>query len=155
MIDQNTQNMKDTEGAQAPQPVQDKDAHLGLVGKRILWVEDDKFLGTILSKRMGEYNCEMFLAKNGDEAFNHLSKEKQPPHVIILDLVLPGMSGFDILKKIRDNSQLADVPVLILSNLNQAADLERAKILGAQKFLVKASASLDEIVKNVEALAVK
>jgi CheY-like chemotaxis protein len=102
---------------------------------------------------MGEYNCEMFLAKNGEEAFAYLASAKQPPHVIVLDLVLPGMSGFDILKKIRDDSALTDVPVIVLSNLNQSADLERAKILGAQKFMVKASASLDEIVKNVEALA--
>jgi DNA-binding response OmpR family regulator len=131
-----------------------KDKHLGLVGKRILWVEDDKFLGNIVSKRMGEYKCEMFLAKNGEEAFKYLAEQKQLPHIVVLDLVLPGMSGFDILKKIRDDSTLAGVPVIVLSNLNQSADIERAKILGAQKFIVKASASLDEIIKNVEAIAV-
>jgi DNA-binding response OmpR family regulator len=132
-----------------------KDIHAGLVGKRILWVEDDKFLGNIVSKRMSEYKCEMYLAKNGDEAFAYLAKQKEPPHIIVLDLVLPGMSGFDILKNIRNDSALAAVPVIILSNLNQSADVDRAKILGAQKFMVKASASLDEIVKTIETLATK
>ena len=131
-----------------------KDAHAGLIGKRILWVEDDKFLGNIVSKRMGEYKCEMVLAKNGDEAFAYFAKQKELPHIIVLDLILPGMSGFDILKKIRDDVNLASIPVMILSNLNQSADIERAKILGAQKFVVKASASLDEIIKNVESLLV-
>jgi len=132
-----------------------KDPHVGLVGKRILWIEDDKFLGNIVSKRMSEYKCEMFLAKSGDEAFTYLKQQKQPPHIIVLDLVLPGMSGFDILKNIRNDASLAEVPVIILSNLNQSSDVERTKILGAQKFIVKASASLDEIIKSIEALMVR
>jgi DNA-binding response OmpR family regulator len=151
---------QNTKGVQAEIDKQDasqtgKDSHAGLTGKRILWVEDDKFLGTIVSKRMSEYKCEMFLAKNGDEAFAYLKQQKLPPHIIVLDLVLPGMSGFDILKNIRNDTALAEVPVIILSNLNQSADIERAKILGAQKFMVKASASLDEIIKSIEALAIK
>ncbi len=132
-----------------------KDEHAALAGKRILWVEDDKFLGNIVSKRMSEYKCEMYMAKNGDEAFAYLKQQKQPPHVIILDLVLPGMSGFDILKNIRNDAAFAEVPIMILSNLNQSADIERAKILGAQKFMVKASASLDEIIKNIEVLTTR
>ena len=132
-----------------------QDGHAVLSGKRILWVEDDKFLGNIVSKRMSEYKCEMFLAKNGDEAFAYLKSQKQPPHIIVLDLVLPGMSGFDILKNIRNDLSLAGVPVMVLSNLNQSADVERAKILGAQKFMVKASVSLDEIIRNIETLMAK
>jgi DNA-binding response OmpR family regulator len=128
-----------------------KEAHAALAGKKILWIEDDKFLGNILKKRVSGYGCEMILAINGDEAFAYLGKSM--PHVIVLDLVLPGMSGFDILKKIRDNQALKDVPVLILSNLNQPADIERAKILGAEKYLVKAAVSLDEIVRQVQLLA--
>jgi DNA-binding response OmpR family regulator len=127
-----------------------KDNHLELAGKKILWVEDDKFLGTILQKRIHGYGCEVFLASNGDEAFAYLAKEV--PHVIVLDLVLPGMSGFDILKKIRDDRTFKDVPVLVLSNLSQSGDVERVKILGAEKYLVKAAVSLDEIIRQVKLL---
>lgn len=131
--------------------IKEDSAHAVMAGKKILWVEDDKFLGGILKKRISNYGCDMFLATNGDEAFAYLAKEV--PHVIVLDLVLPGMSGFDILKKVRDDIALKHVPVLVLSNLNQSGDIERAKILGAEKFLVKAAASLDEIVRQVEFLA--
>jgi DNA-binding response OmpR family regulator len=121
-----------------------------LNGKKILWVEDDKFFSNIFQKRLSGYGCFVTMAKNSDEAFASLAKST--PDVIVLDLVLPGMSGFDILKAIRDNHTMDKVPVLVLSNLNQATDVERVKILGAQKFLVKAAVSLNEIVNQIEAL---
>ncbi|MEI6057934.1 MAG: response regulator [bacterium] len=121
-----------------------------MAGKKILWVEDDKFLGSIVQKRMSTYGGEMVLAVNGDDAFKYL--EDHTPNAIVLDLVLPGMSGFDILKKVRDNDAFKKVPVLILSNLNQSSDIERAKILGAEKFLVKASVSLEEIMRQIQLL---
>ena len=65
---------------------------------------------------------------------------------------MPGMSGFDILQKIKADPRLKDVPTMILSNLNKQTDIERAKILGAKKFLVKAAASLDQIVGEVKDL---
>ena len=62
------------------------------------------------------------------------------------------MSGFDVLKKIRMNEALKNVPVIMLSNMNRPTDIEKAKVLGAQKFLVKAAVSLDEIVREIEQL---
>jgi DNA-binding response OmpR family regulator len=118
-----------------------------LSGKKILWVEDDKLIATILTKKFSAYGCNISLFKNGADALTYL--EKQKPDVIVLDLLLPGMSGFDVLKKIRSNHTLDTVPVLILSNLNQPADTDKAKVMGAQKFLVKAAVSLDDIVKVV------
>jgi CheY-like chemotaxis protein len=65
---------------------------------------------------------------------------------------MPGMSGFDILQKVKADPRLKTVPSMILSNLNKQSDIERAKVLGAQKFLVKAAASLDQIVQEVRDL---
>ena len=124
-----------------------------LRGKKILWVEDDKLLGGILSRKMISYGCDLTLAKDGIDAFTYLDTLKPTvPDVLVLDLSLPGMSGFDILKKFKDDPINAKVPVMILSNLNQSADLERAKILGAQKFLVKAAMSLDAIMHQIAEL---
>jgi DNA-binding response OmpR family regulator len=135
----------------AHQELQKNDApHAILRDKKLLWVEDDKFIGNILEKRFNGYQAHVMLARNSDEAFAFL--DKQVPHLIVLDLVLPGMSGFDILKKIRDNQALIGIPVIVFSNLNQSADVERAKILGAQRFFVKATVSLDQITKEVEEL---
>ncbi len=120
-------------------------------GKKILWVEDDKLIGSILGKKLLNSGFNLTHCKNGEEAMKEL--EQAIPDAIMIDLLLPGMSGFDILKQIRDNAKFKDVPIMILSNLSKASDINRAKVLGAQKFLVKATASLDQIVAEVRALA--
>lgn len=120
------------------------------IQKKILWVEDDKLIGTILSKKLTTSGFNLTHTKNGEEALESL--KSVIPDGIVLDLVLPGMSGFDILQQMKKDTALAKVPVMILSNLSKQSDIERAKSLGAQKFLVKASVSLDEIVKEVREL---
>ena len=115
--------------------------------KTIIWVEDDKLIGTILGKKLSTSGFNLIHAKNGEEAMDAL--KSTIPDAIVLDLLLPGMSGFDILQKIYGDTRLKKVPVIILSNLNKPSDMERAKLLGARKFLVKAATSLDQIVVEV------
>lgn len=118
--------------------------------KKILWVEDDRLIGSILSKKMLSSGFDLIHAKSGDEA---LALMKQVvPDVIVLDLVLPNMSGFDILEEAKKDARLSKVPVMILSNLSKQSDIERSKLLGAQKFLVKAAVSLDQIIEEVRGL---
>lgn len=117
-------------------------------GKRILWVEDDKFLGNILVKKFETSGHTVLKASNGEEAFELL--KDAAPDIIVLDILLPGMSGFEVLQQIRMTDSLKKVPVLMLSNMNKPSDIEKAKVLGAQKFLVKAAVSLDEIVREIE-----
>lgn len=121
---------------------------------KILWVEDDKLIGTILSKKFISSGFILTQAKSGDEAANILN-ENQDFDAILLDLILPGMSGFDVLQKIKDNNKTKNIPVMILSNLSKPSDVERAKILGASKFVVKAAASLDKIVTETNELCAK
>lgn len=118
--------------------------------KKIVWVEDDKLIGTILAKKLVASGFNLFHAKNGTEALAHLSNEV--PDAIILDLLMPGMNGLDILQKIKADARLKNIPTMVLSNLNKQSDIDRAKALGAQKFLVKAAASLDQIVGEVRSL---
>jgi len=124
-----------------------KIAEVKTTGKKVLWVEDDKLIGTILEKKMLSSGLEVLHATNGDEALRTL--ESVVPSCIILDLLLPGMGGFDILRKIRTHPEWNDIPVMILSNLNKPGDIEKAKMLGAKKYLVKAATSLDQIVEEV------
>jgi CheY-like chemotaxis protein len=119
--------------------------------KKIVWVEDDKLIGTILGKKLLASGFDLMHAKNGQEALQYLSENV--PDAIVLDLLMPGMSGFDILQKVKMDPRLKNVPSMILSNLNKQSDIERAKVLGAQKFLVKAAASLDQIVEEVRDLS--
>jgi CheY-like chemotaxis protein len=118
--------------------------------KKILWVEDDKLIGNILSKKFRDSGFDLFLAKNGEDALEALKHAW--PDAILLDLVLPNMSGFDILQMIKRDPAHAKIPVMILSNLSKQSDIERAKALGAQRFLVKATVSLDQIAQEVRSL---
>jgi CheY-like chemotaxis protein len=118
--------------------------------KKVLWVEDDRLIGTILARKLVSSGFDLFHAKNSEEAA--VALKQVIPDIIVLDLLLPGMSGFDILQQIRMDEGLKNIPVLILSNLSKPSDIEKAKLLGAQKFLVKAAASLDQIVTEIKTM---
>ncbi len=118
--------------------------------KKILWIEDDKLLGMILMKKFESYGHIVYKAENGNEALGLLNKDK--PDVILLDILLPDMDGFVFLQKIKMNENFRNVPVIVLSNVSKESDREKAKALGAVKYLVKAVVSLDEIVKEVDKL---
>jgi DNA-binding response OmpR family regulator len=118
--------------------------------KKVLWVEDDKLIGTILAKKIISSGFELFHAKNGEEALDIVKRET--PDAIVVDLLLPGMSGFDILQKIQMDERIRKIPTMVLSNLSKPSDIEKAQILGAKKFLVKAATSLDQIVAEMKDL---
>ena len=118
--------------------------------KKILWVEDDKLIGTILGKKLISSGFDLIHAKNGEDALKAL--KDTTPDAIVLDLLLPGMSGFDILQKVKMDDKTKKIPSMILSNLSKPSDLEKAKMLGANKFLVKAAASLEQIVGEIQEL---
>lgn len=117
-------------------------------GKKVLVVEDDKFLRELFVKKLFNEGFDVKNSIDAQGAFEILAQEK--PDIILLDLILPGVDGFEILAKIKADDSLADVPVLILSNLGQQEDIDRAMSLGAYDFLVKANFTLDEIVERVK-----
>lgn len=121
--------------------------------KKILWVEDDKLLSMILSRKFELTGYTLLKANNHEEAFKIL--ESTVPDIIVLDIMLPGKNGLEILQTIKMNDGYKNIPVIMLSNLNKQSDLEKARVLGANKFMVKAAVSLDEIISAVEELTKK
>ncbi len=114
----------------------------------VLVVEDDPILKNLLGHTFaGKYQT--LYAASGEEALTLFDKFK--PHLILLDLMLPGMDGFEILKTIRARpDEGKTVPIIIVSNLSQANDQEKARALGATSYLVKAEVDIDEIVADIE-----
>lgn len=112
----------------------------------VLLVEDDSFLIEILVKKFKADNYKVLHAGSGKEALRKAHDED--PDIIMLDIILPGMNGFETLEKLKDDETTADIPVAFLSNLGQKEDIEKGKKLGAVDFIVKANHSLDEIVKR-------
>lgn len=120
----------------------------GLKDVKILWVEDDQFLGELLARKLSSEGAKLFHAVNGEEALKILQTEV--PDIITLDIVLPGMNGLKTLEEIHKNESLAKIPVMMLSNLSQKEDVDKAFSLGAKKFLVKASYTLEEIIAEIK-----
>lgn len=116
--------------------------------KFILVVEDDPILKNLLGHTFaGKYQT--LYASDGNEALALFDAHK--PAVVLLDLMLPTMDGFAVLETIRGRADaLKTVPIVVVSNLGAEKDIERAKGLGANDYLVKAEVSVEEIVKKIE-----
>jgi CheY-like chemotaxis protein len=117
---------------------------------KILWVEDDKFLSDILSKKFLSLGYNLIKANNGAEALRLV--ENETPDIIMLDIIMPDISGFDVLQKLKMQDRFKKIPFIMLSNLSSSSDIEKSKKLGAIGFIVKAAVSLDEIVAQVDKL---
>lgn len=121
-----------------------------LSGKKIMWVEDDKFLSDIIARKLSAQGCLLSHASDGNEAIALLEKEQ--PDLILLDILLSGLDGYEILKRIKSGEATKRIPVILLSNLGQKEDIEKGKKLGASRFLIKATVTLDEIVEEIKAV---
>jgi two-component system alkaline phosphatase synthesis response regulator PhoP len=119
--------------------------------QKVLVVEDEQMLAKIIGMKLEEEKFEVVHAYDGEEAYNILSKSEGLPDLVLLDVLLPKMSGFDVLEKLRqENKSLPKV--IVFSNFAQKADVERAHALGAVDYIVKAAFSPAEILSKIKAL---
>jgi DNA-binding response OmpR family regulator len=115
--------------------------------RKILIIEDDSFLQGLEANKLEKEGYEIITASTGKEG---IMKIYEPNiSMILLDLVLPDVDGFDILQKIRETASLKTIPVIVFSNLSEDKDIERSQKLGATDFMVKSNFTLDELVKYV------
>lgn len=128
----------------------EKMATVSLAGKKIMWVEDNDFLSDIINHKLGSQGCVLVHAADGKEALEMV--EKEMPDLILLDILLPDINGFEILQKIKDNPQTEHIPIILLSNLGQPSDVDTGKNLKAARFLIKATVTLDEIIEEIQAV---
>ena len=116
--------------------------------KKILIIEDDKFLRELITRKLEKEGYETSQAVDGEDGFKKVSSEK--PDLILLDLILPGIDGFEVLSRIKKDDQLSGIPVIILSNLGQKEDVERGLNLGAIDYLIKAHFTPTEIIEKAK-----
>ena len=115
---------------------------------KILIIEDDKFLRELISRKLSDEGFDIEPAVDGEEGLKKTKTVK--PELVLLDLILPGMDGFEVLAKIKEDSSLASIPVIVLSNLGQREDIEKGMKLGAVDYLVKAHFTPNEIITKVK-----
>ena len=117
-------------------------------GKKILLTEDDKFFRDLLVRKLTAAGFEAASVNDAEAAIKAL--DTMTPDLAILDILLPGMNGFDILSKVRKTEKTKDLPVIFLSNLSSQDDFLKGKALGMTAFLVKASVTPDEVIEEVK-----
>ncbi|MBI2582997.1 response regulator [Candidatus Azambacteria bacterium] len=115
--------------------------------KTILLIEDEPIHIEMYQAKFEEAGYQVMEAREGAEAFDKIRAQK--PDLIILDILLPGLSGFAVLERLKANPETKEIPVIILSNLSDKEDQERGKRLGAIRYLVKADWTPQQILDKV------
>lgn len=117
--------------------------------KKVLLVEDDLFLSNLLASRLKRLAINVVKVYEGDEVLKAMQTHR--PDLVLLDIIIPKKSGFEILEEMKGEPVLKDIPVIILSNLGQEADIARAREYGVKQYYIKAQHSIDEIANGVKA----
>lgn len=118
-----------------------------LEAKKILIIEDEPALRRSVQFRLTKEGYDVTVAKDGEEGILAVAEKK--PDLILLDLILPKVNGFDILKRFKAEAATKDIPVIIFTNLSQEADQRQAKALGAADFFIKSDLSIERVVEKV------
>lgn len=115
---------------------------------KILLVEDDAFLASVYATKFELEGFSVILAEDGEQGLK--AAERQLPNLILLDILMPKMDGFEMLHRLRLDPKLMHIPVVMLTNLGQKEDVERAFQEGATDYLIKAHFVPGEAVKKVK-----
>lgn len=116
----------------------------------ILIIEDDDFLRSLAVTKLEKEGFSVAMAANGQEGWAAVQQSK--PSLLILDLMLPVMSGFEVLEKMKSDDTTRDIKVIVFSNLGEESDIKKCLDMGANDYLVKANFTLDELVDKIKAM---
>ncbi len=119
----------------------------GVVMAKILIAEDDKFLANAYRVKLTKAGFEVKIAANGEEAVEALKEFE--PDIMLLDLVMPKKDGFSVLEDLRNDEKWKNLPIIVASNLGQQEDVDKAKKLGANDYVVKSNESLQNILDKI------
>ncbi len=114
----------------------------------ILLVEDDRFISRAYKDGLEQSGFDVATAADGVIAME--SVKTRMPQLILLDLIMPEKDGFEVLAELKMNTTLKHIPVIILSNLGQSSDIQKAKDLGAVDYVIKADSSMQEVIEKVK-----
>ena len=117
---------------------------------KLFIAEDDPLMSRMYERAFRLGGHELTVSHDGEEALSLLQKTDPKPTVILLDVMMPKINGFDVLRKIKEDEKLKNIPVIMLTNLSGDSDAEKALSLGAVLYLVKSQYDPKQIVAKVE-----
>lgn len=116
--------------------------------QKIVLVEDDETLAEVLLSELTEAGFDVTPAFDGNEGLKQAREKK--PNLVLLDIILPEKSGFEVLEELKKSPDTAKIPVIILSLLGEDEDIKKGLKLGADDYIVKSSHAIAEIVEKVK-----
>ena len=125
----------------------DSSAEKDIIGKKVMWIEDDPTLNDIMERWLARYSVDLVHATNGTEGLELLKRER--PDILLLDIMLPDIDGFTILEEMKDDPDLKHIPVILFSNLSHKNDIDRGYKLGASRFIVKSTVFLENLAGEI------
>jgi DNA-binding response OmpR family regulator len=118
--------------------------------KNILIIEDDEFFRDLLNKKLSTNDFKVLEEMDGESGVAKIKEIK--PDLVLLDLLLPNMDGFEVLMKVKADPSVAKTPIIVLSNLGQQEDIDRAMKLGASDYLIKSQLDIDQVIEKIKGM---
>ena len=118
------------------------------MAKKILLVEDEEIIYSLLKKKLNQQGYEVSIATDGKEGLEKIEREK--PDLVLLDIIMPKMGGFEVMEEMKKKEELKDIPVIVISNSGQPVELDKARSLGAKDWLIKTEFDPQEVIEKVK-----
>lgn len=116
--------------------------------KKILLIEDEELIITLLQRKLEKEGYQVSVGRDGVEGMEKMKEDK--PDLVLLDIVMPRMGGFEVMQEMRGEKGLKDIPIIIISNSGQPVELDRAKMMGARDWLIKTEFDPKEVLTKVK-----
>lgn len=115
--------------------------------KKILIIEDEEIILDLLQKKLSQEGFEISVAKDGQEGLRLIKEVK--PDLILLDIVMPKIGGFEVMEEMQKEDELKNIPVIVVSNSGQPVEIDKAQALGAKDWLIKTEFDPKEVIEKV------
>jgi CheY-like chemotaxis protein len=120
------------------------------MAKKILLVEDEDIMIDLLQRKLSKEGYEVSVARDGEEGLKKMREMDPKPDLILLDIIMPKMGGFEVMEEMAKDESLKKIPVIVISNSGQPVELDRAKKLGAKDWLIKTEFDPKEVLEKVK-----
>lgn len=117
------------------------------MAKKILLIEDEEIMINLLQRKLIKEGYDVSLARDGEEGLKRLREIN--PDIVLLDIIMPKMGGFEVMEEIARDEELKKIPIMVISNSGQPVELDRAQKLGARDWLIKTEFDPQEVADKV------
>ena len=118
------------------------------MAKKILIIEDEKIIRDLLERKLTREGYSVVIATNGIDGLVEMREDR--PDIVLLDIIMPKMGGFEVMEEMNKDETLKDIPVIVVSNSGQPVEIDRIKKMGAKDWLIKTEFDPQEVLEKVK-----